>query len=455
MNKLNAFAARYPEGSENRLTWALMALLRLVPLACAAFVDLVRARQERQGSARPVPALTAMRGCRTHIETQVSHLQARAGRLVAVGITSEGGDVNEEIKAEPRGATYDGVMTFEPPERDFGGNDAHEPVTLTVESKLGSSVGAWQLRPSESHLPPPDEEDGNPPLRVDKKAVVLKWRDIFRSLTDLESRNLLSPAESVVVGDFLQYVRANHPELNPFDRFALCGGDIGLLNRRCEEILREVDPNEAWAGSDPIIRVESSAVQRIYLWAVGEGPEIRLGLWPGDTMTQARALWPQMNVVRLKALGRPKSWEVSPNLHFSKIQRHFHWADWTESRLKTDEYIDYWKGRHEREIRSCLPDESKSFRHHWEALYGQGLISAADVETLDEQTSGTNYPRISMAPGLSVQYTWSRSEAERLDARGAFAEEVRRRIREATETWGEILPFCEYPGAGRSATADA
>ena len=58
MNKLNVFAGpRYREGDENRLTWALMTLLRLVPLACAAFVDLVRSRQEN-----PIPAFTAMSG---------------------------------------------------------------------------------------------------------------------------------------------------------------------------------------------------------------------------------------------------------------------------------------------------------------------------------------------------------------------------------------------------------
>ena len=452
MNKLNVFAGpRYPEGSENRITWALMTLLRLVPMACVAFVDLVRARQERQ-SGVPIRALTAMSGCRTRIETQVSHLQARAGWLVAVGITREGGEVNVEIEAKPRKAIYDGVITFEPP--GHGAIDSHEPVTLTVESKLDPSVGAWQLMPSESHLPPPEEKDSKSPLRVDPKAVVLTWRDIFRTLTDLDSRTLLHPAEAVLVNDFLQHVRDGHPMLNPFDRFGLCHGDIGLLNRRCEEIMREVEPNEAWAGSSPIIKVESPAFRRIYLWAESErNGAIRLGLWPGDTMAQAREFWPRVNAPILKALGKSKSWEVKPNLHFSRIQRHFHWAD---SQLTVDEYIDYWKDSHEQEIRSCYRDaSSKSFRHEWEALFRRGLIGLDDVEKLDRQTTPTNHDRISMSPGLSAQYIWSRSEAERLDARGAFAEDVRLRIRDATETWGEILPFCKQAGARSNAPAEA
>ena len=452
MNKLNVFAGpRYPEGDENRLTWALMTLLRLVPMACVAFVDLVRARQEHHAGV-PIPALTTMSGCRTHIETQVSHLQARAGRLVAVGITREGGDVKVAVEAKARQAIYDGVITFEPPDRDVGAIDSHEPVTLTVESKRGSSVGAWQLRPSISHLPPP-EDDGEPPLHVDRQAIVLAWRDIFRALTDLDSRNLLHPSEAFLVNDFLQHVRYRHPELNPFDRFALCRGDIGLLNRRCEEIMREVEPKEAWAGSSPIIKVESPAFRRIYLWAErNRNGAIGLGLWPGDTMAQAREFWRLVNAAKLKALGKSKSWEVQPNLHFSRIQRHFHWA---ESQLTVEEYIDYWKDSHEQEIQSCYRSPSGSFRHQWEALSRRGLISSDDVEKLDQQTTPTNYRRISMSPGLAVQYMWSRSEAEVLDARGAFAEEVRRRIREATETWGEIPRFCEQAGARSNAPADA
>ena len=458
MDKLNIFAAHYPEGSENRLTWALLTLVRLAPMACTAFLDLVRTQQGTRDATSPIASLALMRGCEMHVSTQVAGLTADSGRLVAVGITSEGRSTTVPIEPRDQAARYDGVITFqqspEPgPDKGRGDSDVVEPLMLTIESKLGPNVPTWQLGPSAAHLHPDDE--GTPAIRPDKRAVVLAWRDIFRAFTDLGSRNLLNPSEGVLVNDFLEYVRYEHSDLNPFDRFALCRGDVGLLNRRCEEILREVEPNEAWAGSDPIIRVESSSFQRIYLWAVGDGPEIRLGLWPGDTMAQARAFWPRVNPERLKAL-KSKSWKVRPNLHFSRIQRHFHWADWKESRKKVDEYIDYWKDSHEQEIQSCYRDaSSNSFRHEWEALLRQGFISADDVEKLDQQTTPTKHDRISMSPGLGLEYAWSRAEAERLDAQGAFAEEVRRRIREATETWGEIPQFCEQTDTRTNAPADA
>ena len=121
----------------------------------------------------------------------------------------------------------------------------------------------------------------------------------------------------------------------------------------------------------------------------------------------------------------------------------------------SDQYIDYWKDSHEREILSCYRGPSGSFRPQWEALSRRGLISSNDVEKLDQQTTPTNHRGISMSPGLAIQYTWSRAEAEVLDARGAFAKEVRRRIREATETWGETPRFCDQPGARSNAPADA
>lgn len=444
MNKLNVFAGpRYREGDENRLTWALMTLLRLVPLACAAFVDLVRARQEN-----PIPAFTAMSGCRTHIETQIGHLQARAGRLVAVGITREGGDVPVAIEAKPRKAIYDGLITFAPPDRDHSAINTREPVTLTVESKLDSLGGSWQLMPSEGHLASPEEKTGEPPLRVDPEAVVLAWRDVFRSLTDLEARNLLNSSERVLVRDFLEYVRSRHPSLNPFDRFAFCGGDIGLLNRRCEEVLRELEPRVAWTRtrpSRPFIGIESAAFQRIILYAEVEKNGqlmIRMGIWPGDTMNQARAFWPKVDSARLKELANSGGWKVRPNLHVSDSWgKHLHWA---RSGLKTHAYIDYWKNPNTKLRR--LDRDSAGFRGQWERLHKERLVSANDVEELDRKT--TSRSRISMAPGIAIQYTWPLPKVEELEARDMFAADLKERIRSATSVWDDVPAFCRDAQTG-------
>ena len=142
MDKLNVFGGGldYELGKENRLTWGLMNLIRISPIIRAAFLDLIRDKQER-----PLPSLTALRKRECVVQTQTGTLVAEEGCLVTIGITAKGGDVDADIQPEDRGAIYDGVVTFIAPE---GRQHQQESLTLTIESKLGSEVGPWQLNPS-------------------------------------------------------------------------------------------------------------------------------------------------------------------------------------------------------------------------------------------------------------------------------------------------------------------
>ena len=431
MDKLNVFGGylHCQPGTENRLTWALMNLIRMCPIIRAAFLDLVRERQKQ-----PIPALTTLRERECVVRTQVGTLVAEEGRLVAIGITAEGGDVDAEIQPKDRNAIYDGVLTFIAPESR---HHQQESLTLTVESKLGSEVGAWQLMPSEASL----GEDGQ--IKVDPQAVILAWRDIVGTLTDLELRGLVSPTEREFIRDFVDYVAANHPKLNPFDHFAVCRDDFDLLNRRCEVILREIDPTEAWHESSPFIPVEFSSFKRIYLRADAEQEDARswwitLELWPGDTMTQAKEFWQKVDAERLLEL-RDRGWSLKPNLHFSFMATHLYRAN---TSLTVDEYIELWKSG-EMEIVSLYRDDAGSYRHNWDCLVAKGLISPDDIEPLEEVTTRTNRDRISMSPGLGISYTWLAKQAAQLDRDGALVDEVKERIREVTETWGEVPDFCQ------------
>ena len=412
-------------GTENRLTWALMNLIRLSPMVRAAFLDLVRERQ-----VQPIPSLTTLRERECVVRSQIGSLVATEGRLVAIGITAEGGEVDAEIEAKDREAIYDGVVTFIAPESR---QHQQESLTITVESKLGPVVGSWQLMPSESSL----GEEGQ--IKVDRQAVVLAWRDIVGALSDLDLRGLLSPSEGVLLQDFAEYVAANHAELNPFDHFAVCRDDLSLLNRRCEAIMRAIDPEEAWQGSMPVIAVDFLAFKLIRLWAEkSEGSwQIKLGIWPGDTMKQAREFWPKVDAKGLWEL-QGRGWLLEPNMHFSFMASHLYWA---ETPLAVSDYIALWKSG-KIEMASLYRDDSGDFQHNWERLITKGLIPRDDVTHLQEVTTETKRDRISMSPGLRLRYSWSAEVARQLDRDGAFTEEVKERIREATETWGEVPDFC-------------
>ena len=429
MDKLNVFGGGldYELGKENRLTWGLMNLIRISPIIRAAFLDLIRDKQEQ-----PLPSLTALRERECVVQTQTGTLVAEEGRLVAIGITAEGGIVDAEIQPKDRNAIYDGVVTFIAPE---GRQHQQESLTLTVESKLGSEVGPWQLNPSRKSL--------GEKQKVDPQTVILAWRDIVSTLTDLELRRLVSPAEEVLIRDFIDYVSANHPKLNPFDSFAVCRDDYDLLNRRCEAILQKIDPTltVAWGGSSPFIAVEASSFKRIYLQADQEQEDARswwitLRLWPADTMTQAQEFWSKVDAERLLEL-QNKDWYLVQNLHFS----HRNYRHRVTTPLSVDEYIDC--GNPVRwEIAALWPDDSCSYLHNWNWLVAKRLISPDDVEPLEKKTTETNYPWFAMSPGLGIGYEWSAEQAVQLDRDDAFVREVKERIREVTETWGEVPDFC-------------
>lgn len=429
MDKLNVFGGGldYELGKENRLTWGLMNLIRISPIIRAAFLDLIRDKQEQ-----PLPSSTALRERECVVQTQIGKLEAKEGRLVAIGITAEGGNVDAEIQPKDRNAIYDGVVTFIAPE---GRQHQQESLTLTVESKLGSEVGPWQLNPSRKSL--------GEKQKVDPQTVILAWRDIVSTLTDLELRELVSPAERVLIRDFVYYVEENHPNLNPFDHFAVCRDDYDLLNRRCEAILQKIDPTVtvAWGGSSPFIVVEASSFKRIYLQADPEQEDARswwitLRLWPADTMTQAKEFWSKVDAERLLEL-QNKDWDLGSNLHFS----HRNYRLWVPTPLSVDEYIELWRSG-EMEIAALWPDDSNSYLHNWNWLVAKRLISPDDVKPLKRKTTETNYPWFAMSPGLGLSYTWPAEEAAQLDHEDAFVGEVKKQIREATETWGEVPDFC-------------
>ena len=432
MDKLNVFEGKpgYLPGKENRLTWALMNLIRLSPIVCAAFLDLVREK-------RPIPGLTTLKERECIVETQIGKLEAKEGRLVAIGITREGRKVDTEIQPEERRARYDGVVTFIGPE---GRRHEHESLTLTIESKLGPEVGAWQLNPSKESM---REEQQ---FEIDPEPVILAWREILKVLTDLELRGLLSPTEKILIRDFVDYVDTHHPELNPFDNFSVCRSDLQLLNRRCEAILRIIDPNEEWHRSSPIIKVEGThAFKQVWLKAEehehGGTWQITLELWPGDNPSQAREFWDRVDVAGLLALQekeKEKGWRLHMNLHFSFTRTHLVWPT---TKLTLHEYIEFWKSG--RMKIDTFYRELDSFRPHWDRLVEQRLISDDDVEPLEEESTKTKRNHIYMSPGLGVCYTWSAKKAVELDRAGVFTDEVKKKIREATETWGEVPDFCQ------------
>lgn len=251
---------------------------------------------------------------------------------------------------------------------------------------------------------------------------------------------MLAPTERMLIRDFEDYLTAHHPDLNPFDHSEICRGDLNRPNRRCEAILREIEPTEAWHRQTAVIEVECSAFKLVWPNANKDTRQWHISLYlaPGDTMSQARSFWSRVDSESLLRLQEDQRWPLWPNLHFSYISTHLYGAKTT---MPTDEYVEFWK-RGGMEVQTLKADGSGSFQHHWQPFLETGLISQSDVEGLEQETSHTKRQQVYMSPRLHINLSWLAEEAEELDRDGVFKREVMRYVREATETWREVPECC-------------
>src|SRR6266568_2646721 len=116
MERLNYFSPYQSKGAwhEDQLTRAFLVVVRMVPLALAALLDLVREQQGVQGSESRIPTSSEMLTGGVEIQTQKNSIPQATGRLVSVVMTDEEWHPEHDVVASDRGARYDGILAFDP-----------------------------------------------------------------------------------------------------------------------------------------------------------------------------------------------------------------------------------------------------------------------------------------------------------------------------------------------------
>ena len=152
---------------EDQLTRAFLVVLRYVPLAHAAFLDLVREQQADTPNSAVLPSFSALAESEISIETQVTKINEIEARLFSILLTDEHWNPETIIESSDRGARYDGVLTYK------------TGWILVIENKPKHSMtGMWkeQLRPNV----PEDSE-----IEIEPEPVVLPWRGLVSRLSSL------------------------------------------------------------------------------------------------------------------------------------------------------------------------------------------------------------------------------------------------------------------------------
>jgi len=402
------------------LTRAFLILVRSVKIIEAMFLELLATQMAKSGIENRPALLSEGIGGLEVIETQVwsstkARLESESGRLVSVIITDERLDMTHRVERTERIAVYDGFLKFKP------------NWVFVVENKL-DHTNVW---------PPQLSSAFSENYEVEPIPVVITWRDIISRLSLLTENGLVQDAGSTLVDDFLEFVGSEFPELNPYDRFRVCKANLYLLERRCVAIMRQtkLGPVEYHKGWHYSIRLEDKpGIKEVTLYPKtnkSSGWEILLSLNPGDTISQARALYTSIHADKVSSL-QAHGWSVSPNFHFAYKSSGLLWMN---TRIGVGDYIEYWQDAVRKgELRQIS-------RNDWDNQFGKwqadGLITASDRENIRESIESKLYPTLNVCPGLTFRYTWDSELAVQIDDQSdtAFKRELESKIADALATW--------------------
>ena len=373
---------------ENRLTWALLVVLKCDPSLQNFLRELVESRlplEYREYSNSWDPARTS---------TQTKWIESTTNRLVSVLLTDE--RIQKEIRVEwsEREPVYDGVVEYP------------NGLTLFVENKpFHGDVREEQLSPSRDWF---RGDVGD--VKLHGSAICLEWAEVLEGLLKYADSSIAPFSSREVIRDFLSFVEEEHPRLTPYRTFELCGKRPEALQRRTsrlvDDLAKKVDKEDVESRGGYLFRPGKIA-ERVGIQA--ESRKLKVGLAPADTVGQARRFYDAVDKAAFLSL---KEWKVEPNLHFSFMGTHLVWA---ETALGTREYFDYFSESSSYGQRSADRDTLSPLADQWEH---EGLISSADRKKIKDEFINTNRKNINIIPGFSVTREWDLDTVIELEKRG-------------------------------------
>jgi len=168
--------------------------------------------------------------------------------------------------------------------------------------------------------------------------------------------------------------------------------------------------------------------------ARGEKPmaiDISLRLYPADTLSQARQLYPRIDERtrdQLVELDASPGWSVQPNFHLGVRTRG--WLDDT-SPVGLAGYLEHWHAH--------IDEQGQRPTDEWPAILNrlarERIVSASYPKRFREQVGGRAaiHPR----PGILITRSWPLYAAKHLDLDKRFAIAVRTAINQSLKQIGE------------------
>jgi hypothetical protein len=392
--------------------------MRNIKIVEMTVMDLIIEEMERIGCHPVPPRLTKSKAGIDLVKTQVwsrtkEELGNQNGRLVSVLLTDEKLKPEHRVTRTERVGVYDGIIRYKP------------EWIFVIENKPDHR-NVWVEQLSSTFSESFDIED---------KPVVLRWQEIITRISVLKENGLVQGSDASLLEDFLDFVSDQFPELNPYERFGLCKGDPYLLTRRCISIMEEsklgpVDYHRGWHYYIETADTPSIKEITIFPERLPDGEwEIRLELYPGDTINQARQFYSTLKLKEFAGLTQ-RSWEISPNLHFAFRSSNL---VWTTVSCPLDQYLQYWQTEVKKGALRQMP------RYEWNNYFRNlkllRMLSEEDEPDLTKKIIDTGMQKINVCPGVGCRYKWTKSDAISLDDKGAFVLVFKEKVKECFDTW--------------------
>jgi hypothetical protein len=412
-DRLNFFEPwERPANHENQLTRALLVVLRCCPIAHQAWLSLIEAAAPLD---QRLPRLVLYSLSRPTFDTQRAQIlrsedqpktnEPIQGISVLCAADASTGIQGAVLESDRR-MVLDGIIRY--------GDDC----VIVLESKLYESADDRQARNINLY---------DQPIQFDGPIRKISWRDVLASFTDLsdEDRRLVSGAEREILNDFLAFVDKNFPQLGPFNTLGRCAGVASRVQRRLHAILSEFLEIDGTTlpgahSSVKLARLEYDSKERL----------VTLGMWPADTLEQARSFYARPEAVERVLKVQHEGWGVSPNFHFGFMTTGY---CWTDTSMPVAEYMQYWLQR----IGDVGQIERQDWDQYWRNLVHERIAKMENRESFDRDFTNTKKRSATPRPGIECTFDWRLNEAERLDARGQLTKAVRRRINQLLEALGE------------------
>ena len=379
---------------ENQLTRALLVVLRYSPMAQQAWLRMVAPKHDLHNLSKAEFAVQRQRVLST--DSEVPEGEAVPG--ISVWLAPDAVLVSTPIESSERQQVLDGIVTY--------GTD----LVVVIENKV--AWGGVTEQPHRINL-------HGSPVVFEEKPCSVTWQHLLEVLSDLVERDLVSGAESLLISDFFDLVEEHFPLIGPYSTLARCGDKSFRVERRLDTILGEAVGTDV--GKAKGARDLSGSAKIAMAWLVFANDKVCLRMYPGDTLTQARALYGDRSALNAVLALQSDGWHVKPNFHWGFMATGYAWA---ETPLQVEKYCDYWAD----EIGATKELGRPEWETYWTKLELAQIVEAAGKKAFDSDFTCSQRQKGHPRPGLFCEYMWPLAEAQRSDAHGKFVGKVRVRL---------------------------